>query len=88
MSLTVKEAAECLGVSTALVYALCAERRIKHERHGLRRGKILISEEALAEYREGLTVEVKPREAEKIVRKPPVLKHLRIAKTGPKRAKS
>ncbi len=55
--LTVKSAAKTLGVSRALIYALCARRRIRHERHGLGRGRILIPEEALNEYRRRHTVE-------------------------------
>jgi excisionase family DNA binding protein len=54
--LTVGEAAECLGVSVSLVYALCARKMLRHERHGLRRGVIRIPEEALDEYRRSVTV--------------------------------
>jgi excisionase family DNA binding protein len=56
MNLTVKQAAAELGVSEALVYQLCSSRKLRHERHGLGRGKILIPEEALQEYRQGVTV--------------------------------
>jgi excisionase family DNA binding protein len=55
-SLSVKEAAERLGVSPALVYALCARKRIRHERHGFGRGIIRIPEEALEEYRKNCQV--------------------------------
>ena len=55
-ALTVRQAAERLGVSPSLVYALCASKRLAHERHGLGRGKILIPEEALEEYRRRQTV--------------------------------
>lgn len=65
--LTVKNAAHWLGISPSLVYALCKEGRIRHERHGLRRGKILISEAALEEYRRA--AEVKPSA--------PELKHIK-----------
>ena len=55
---TVTEAARELGISQNMVYALCQRRKIKHERHGLgRRGKIIIPEDALAEYRRSVTVE-------------------------------
>lgn len=50
--MTVKEVARQLGISPSLVYGLCAEGKIKHERHGLRRGTIRITLEALQEYRE------------------------------------
>ena len=55
--LSVKQTAERLGVSPALVYALCAQKRITHERHGLGRGTIRIPEDALEEYRRASTVE-------------------------------
>jgi excisionase family DNA binding protein len=43
--LSVKQAAEKLGVSAKLVYSLCAGGKIVHERHGLGRGTIRIAEE-------------------------------------------
>ena len=49
--LTVKQAADQLGVSPSLVYGLCKEGRIRHERHGLGRGTIRIPPDALDEYR-------------------------------------
>jgi excisionase family DNA binding protein len=51
--LSVKQAAARLGISASLVYGLCAAGKIRHERHGLRRGKIVIPEEAMEEYRKG-----------------------------------
>lgn len=59
--LSVSEAAEQLGVSPALIYALCAHKRIRHERHGLGRGRIKIPENALEEYRQRVTVEVEAK---------------------------
>lgn len=56
--LTVKDAAELLGVSQALIYALCSARKLRHQRHGLRRGAIRIPEDALAEYQARCTVDV------------------------------
>ncbi len=56
-SLTVKEAAARLGVSDKLVYSLCRAGKIVHERHGLGRGTIRITEEALEEYRRQARVE-------------------------------
>lgn len=77
--MTVKMAAERLDVSSATVYALCAHRRIRFSRVGLGRGKITISEEAIAEY-------LQAREVAPQVGAPPVatkrlvkLNHLRIS---------
>lgn len=56
--LTVREAADRLGVSQALIYALVSARKIRHQRHGLRRGAIRIPEDALAEYQARCTVDV------------------------------
>jgi excisionase family DNA binding protein len=58
--LSVREAAERLGVSPALVYGLCARKRIRHERHGLGRGVIKIPEDALEEYQRSVTVDAEP----------------------------
>lgn len=51
--MTVKQAAERLGVSPSLVYALARAGKITHERHGLAGGRIVIREEALEAYRAG-----------------------------------
>jgi excisionase family DNA binding protein len=48
--LTVKEAAPKLRLSPASVYALCAAKKLRHQRVGLGRGKILIPPEAITEY--------------------------------------
>ncbi len=48
--MNVKEAAARLECSVGTVYALCAARRIRFSRVGLGRGKIVISEGAVAEY--------------------------------------
>lgn len=53
---TVEQAAEQLGVAPTLVHALCAGKMLRHERHGLGRGKIIIPEDALDEYRQRRTV--------------------------------
>ena len=54
--LTVAEAAEALSLSASTVRALCAARRLRHERHGMGRGTIRVPEDALDEYRKSVTV--------------------------------
>lgn len=75
--LTIKQAADLLGISVALMYALCAAKQIAHERHGLGRGTIRIAPEAIEEYRQSRTVK-----AAGSVSKPPAarvkLKHFRV----------
>ena len=51
--LTVKHAAQILNVSQGLIYALCAQGKLEHERYGLGRGTIRIREDALAKYQAG-----------------------------------
>jgi len=46
----VKEASARLHCSTGTIYALCSARRLRCSRVGLGRGKIVISDEAIAEY--------------------------------------
>jgi excisionase family DNA binding protein len=79
--LTVAQVAERLGISEALVYSLCAAGKIVHERYGLGRGTIRISEEALEAYRRGARVEHP-------VSTPLTLKHLTIPASprGPSRS--
>lgn len=72
--LSVTEAAIALGVSPSLIYVLCARKRIRHERHGVGRGKIVIPEDALQEYRKRQTVGV---EETANVPSPP-LKHIML----------
>ena len=54
--LTVKQAAERLGVSPTTVYGLCQRRWLPHVRIGLGRGAVRIREEDLEEYVRGATV--------------------------------
>jgi excisionase family DNA binding protein len=79
--LTVKEAADRMRVSSGLVYSLCVHRQLRHSRVGLGRGKIVIPEEAVAEYlrgREGGPVERLPPPAPAERKPPPLrLRHLR-----------
>lgn len=80
---TVKQAADHLGVSVSLMYALVAARKVRHERHGLGRGTIRIPPEALDEYRRECSVSG-PAGASvppplPVVRPPrPRLKHVRV----------
>jgi len=50
--MTVKQAADRIGISPSLIYALCHEGILRHTRHGRpgRRGTIRISEDAVREY--------------------------------------
>lgn len=50
MNLTVKEAAPVLRLSAASVYALCAAKKLRHQRVGIGRGKIVIPPDAITEY--------------------------------------
>jgi len=56
-SLTVKQAAERLGVSAATVYQLCAAKLLAHSRVGLGRGVIRITEADIDRYLAGRRVE-------------------------------
>jgi excisionase family DNA binding protein len=56
--LSVKNAAALLGCSADTVYALCAARKLRHERVGLGRGRIRIPEDSIEEYRRRVTVGV------------------------------
>ena len=47
---TVKEAAVELRLSVATVYALCAARKLRHQRVGVGRGKVLVPFDAISEY--------------------------------------
>ncbi len=51
--LSVKQAADRLGVSAQTVYGLCAAGQLRHSRVGVGRGVIRIAEEARAEYLRG-----------------------------------
>ncbi len=76
--LTVKAAAERLGVSPSLVYALITARALEHVRVGLKRGVIRIPEAALDDYRRRHAVgvaESTPASAEEVKLR---LKHLRL----------
>jgi excisionase family DNA binding protein len=76
--LTVAETSDRLGISLAVVYALCSARKIRHERHGLKRRKILIPESALEEYRRDRTVEVEEERRKEAPPPLPNFKHLHV----------
>ena len=74
--LTVKNVAERLGVSSALVYSLVAEGKIPTYRIGLGRGAIRFTEADLSAYLASCRLEVqegKPAPSR------PTLKHLRLS---------
>jgi excisionase family DNA binding protein len=54
--LTVKQAADQLGISTGTVFGLCASKKLRHLRLGAGRGTIRIRITDLAEYLDGATV--------------------------------
>lgn len=59
--LTVKEAADRMRLSGASVYALCAAKKLRHQRVGVGRGKILIPPDAVEEYlAKGTVVSTEP----------------------------
>ncbi len=77
--LTVAEAAKRLRISRALCYALISSRRIRHERHGLGRGRILIQEQAIEEYRQSRTIDPKDEQPKREPpKKKPALRHLNL----------
>ena len=59
MTLTVKKAADKIGVSASLVYSWCTTKRLRHYRVGDigKRGKILIDEADLDAFLDSLKVE-------------------------------
>jgi excisionase family DNA binding protein len=75
---SVAEAAAELRLSEQTVYGLCQRRKIRHERHGLGRGKILIPADALDEYRRRCTVDVLEEPTKARTRQPVKLKHLSL----------
>jgi excisionase family DNA binding protein len=55
--LTVRQAAERLGLACSTVYLLCQQQKIVHLRVGGRGGAIRITEESLAAYVAGATIQ-------------------------------
>jgi excisionase family DNA binding protein len=74
--ITVREAARRLEVSTAPVYALCAERKLTHLRVGTGRGTIRIRMEDLVAFIENRKVE--PR----ISTNATILQHIKLPSGG------
>lgn len=72
---TVTAVARELGVSAQTVYALCAAKKLRHERHGLKGRAIRIPGDAVEEYRAGRTVSVT---TDRPAPKPVKLRHLRV----------
>ena len=72
--MTVKQAAERIGISCSLVYALCRSGVLGHTRHGRpgKRGTIRIIDEAVAEYLASCKDEGRPEAA------PIPLRHLNM----------
>jgi excisionase family DNA binding protein len=78
MNLSVRQAAERIGISVSLMYALLEGKKIRHERHGLGRGKYVITEEALEEYRRKREVGVDGERPEPPATPRLTLNHLRV----------
>lgn len=78
----VREAAQRLGVSQALVYALCASGKLSHERHGMGRGTIRISPGDIERYRQFCRVGTPPAAP---ARPPMKLRHIRLTPAAPAR---
>jgi excisionase family DNA binding protein len=77
--LSVKQAAERLGVSRTLVYSFVATRRLRHIRLGLGRGVIRIPPDALEEFERECLVEASEPAATPPAPTPRVrLKHLKL----------
>ena len=81
--LSVKEVAAELRLSEDSIYKLCSLRKLRHERHGPKRGTIRIPEEAIEEYRKSVTVEAGTEEPRRKSSAPPLprlqLKHLKLS---------
>jgi excisionase family DNA binding protein len=76
---TIKQAATRMGVSDDTVRGLCKGKRLRHIRVGLGRGKIVIPDDAIAEYLAAHTVGVEAAAAPSPQKQRPVtLKHLRL----------
>lgn len=77
--LTVKEAANQLRLSSTTVYGLCQQKQLRHERLGLGRGKILIPEDAIEEYRQRQTIQTQTDGIPKNAARPKrVFRHIQI----------
>jgi excisionase family DNA binding protein len=76
--LTVKEAAERLGVSPSLIYSLIAARELAHIRVGFGRGLIRIPEKAIVDYERRRSVSVEEHRPAPAPRRKPQLKHLEL----------
>ena len=81
--LSVKEVAAELRLSEDSIYKLCSLKKLRHERHGSKQGRIRIPEEAIEEYRKSVTVEAGTEEPGRKAPAPPLptlrLKHLKLS---------
>lgn len=75
--LTVKQAAERLGISPALTYSLISGRKLRYCRIGNGRGRIRIPEDAIGEYLARCTFEA-GEDNKPTPTSAPKLKHLRL----------
>ena len=73
--MNVKQAAEKLEISPALVYSLIAAGKLRYRRIGLGRGRLRIPEDAIGEYLARCTFGV---EEEKPAASMPRLKHIKL----------
>lgn len=74
--LTVKQAAEVLGVSPSLVYSLIAARELEHVRVGFGRGLIRIPEHSILDYQKRRAVPAVGVAVSRAPRPGPRLKHI------------
>lgn len=76
---TPQEAAPLLRLSVGAVYTLCSQRKIRHQRVGPGRGRILIPSDAIAEYLRSTTVEAEASPDASAPRSQPLrLKHVNL----------
>lgn len=80
--MSVKEAAEQLGVDQSTVYRLCQSRKIQHRRIGAGGGRIVFRQEDLAAYLASCLVPVGPLDPDPVESPGFRLKHVRLPGTS------